>query len=177
MMLKLSRPIPGFRAFVSTLGVALSLTSCNYSFGGGGFPSDIKSLHIQSFENETVQFELDQQLFTKLQEKLPRALGVRPAGEGAADAILRGKIVRYEDAAQNYRPGGTQTGVEVLQHQVQITIAIELINKKNNTILWESTGLTGRGEYRPQNQSDREGREQALNHIVQQIIDGAQSQW
>lgn len=177
MMQNRSRLIRGCRAFVSTLVIAFALTHCSYGFSGGGFPSDIKTLFIQAFENQTVQFELDQQLFRKLQEKLPRALGVRPAGEQAADAVLRGRIVRYEDAAQNYRPGGTQTGVEVLQHQVQITIAIELVNKKNNTILWESSGLTGRGEYRPQNQTDQEGREQALNHIVQQIIDGAQSQW
>lgn len=176
MMQSLSRPIRGCRAFVSTFVLAAALSSC-YSFGGGGFPSDIKTIYIQAFDNETVQFELDQQLFRKLQERIPRALGIRPAGEQVADAVLRGKIVRYEDAAQNYRPGGSQTGVEVLQHQVQITIAVELINRKNNTVLWESSGLTGRGEYRPQNQTDQEGREKALINLVQQIIDGAQSQW
>lgn len=201
-----SRPKPGFRALVNgtlrahsargayarrtrvrrALGVGLCLwmvlaqTSCIYGFTGGGFDPEIKTIFIQPFDNETVQFELDQQLFSKLQERVPRGLGIRFANEQNADAILTGKITRYEDAAQNYRPGGgSQTGVEVLQHQVQITISIRIVDRRpnKNIILWESTTLTGRGEYRPATQTDVEARNQAINHIVQQIIDGAQSQW
>src|SRR5262245_44194377 len=171
---------PGPRATVSALLALLILSSAScYSFrGGGGFPSNIHTMFIQTFENTTAQFELDQQLFAKLNERLPRALGTRPAAEGNADAIVRGRITRYEDAAQNYRAGAdTRTGVQVLQHQVQITISITLIDKRTNTVLWESTNLTGRGEYNPTNQTDQEARQQALNHLVQQIIDGAQSQW
>lgn len=168
--------IPGFRTFVSLAAVALINTSC-YSFGGGGFPSEIRSLYIEPLANETVQFELDQQIFSKLTEKLPRALGVRRAGAENADAVVRGRILRYEDAAQNYRPGDAQQGVQVLQHQVQITLEIQVINRRRNEIIWESSGLTGRGEYRPSDQRDDIGREQAINNIVQQIIDGAQSQW
>lgn len=178
--IQLFRRKPGLQA-IASLALALLSTAaagCNYGFRtGGGFPSDIQTVFIQSFENTTPQFELDQQLFRKLSERLPRALGVRPAGEEAAHAWVRGKIVRYEDAAQNYRAGDTAAGVQVLQHQVQITISIELVNRRNNTILWESGALTGRGEYNPDTGSDQQAREQALNHIVQQIIDGAQSQW
>ena len=176
MMQRRSRPIRGFQTFASLLAV-VALAGC-YSFsGGGGFPSDVKTLFIQPFDNETVQFELDQMIFRTLQEKVPRALGIRPGSEQNADAVLRGKILRYEDAAQNYRPGDSQTGVTVLQHQVQITISLQLVNRKKNEILWESTGLTGRGEYRPADQRDEVARQQAINHLVQQIIDGAQSQW
>ena len=176
---KLFRRIPGHRAAVSALLIALSAAHAGcYGFrGGGGFPADIRTMFIQSFENSTSQFELDQQLFAKLNERLPRALGVRPAVEEKADAVVRGKIARYEDAAQNYRPGDTRSGIQVLQHEVQITISIMLVDKRTNTVLWESTALTGRGSYRPATETDQVGREQALNNIVQQIIDGAQSQW
>ena len=172
----------GSRALVNALIVLLVAgnTSCIYGFrGGGGFPADIHTLFIETFENSTSQFELDQQLFTKLNERLPRALGVRAAGEGNADALVRGKITRYDDAAQNYKTGvpDNRSGIEILQHQVQITISITLIDKRTNTVLWESTNLTGRGEYRPATQSDQDARQQALNNLVQQIIDGAQSQW
>src|SRR3712207_3935867 len=120
-----SRLIPGFRTFAELFAIALVCSNC-YTFSGGGFPSEIKTMFIQPFDNETVQFELDQQLFRKLNERLPRALGVRQAGEQNADAWVKGRIVRYEDVAQNYRPGDSQTGVTVLQHQVQITIEIQL---------------------------------------------------
>jgi len=153
------------------------LASCYTLRSGGGFPSDIHTIFIQTFENSTAQFELDQLLGRKLQEKLPRALGVRVAGEGNADAVVRGTITRYDDVAQNYRPASGSQTVEVLQHQVQITISIQVIDRRKNLLLWESQSLTGRGDYQPANQTDTTGREQALNNLLQQIIDGAQSQW
>src|SRR5687767_3009112 len=107
MMLNRFRPISGIRAAASALLTVGLLASCNYGFtGGGGFPSDIRTLFIQPFENQTPQFELEQQLFSKLQEKLPRALGVRPGSEANADAMVSGRITTYQDAAANYRPGG-----------------------------------------------------------------------
>ena len=161
----------------AALFLSLLASSCYGFRSGGGFPSDIRTMYIQPFDNGTPQFELTQEIFSKLNERLPRALGVRQAGEENADAWVRGKIVRYEDVAQNYRAGDTNTNVEVLQHQVQVTIEVQLINRRNNTILWESQTLTGRGDYRPANQTDKQGREQAITNLVQQIIDGAQSQW
>jgi hypothetical protein len=160
---------------------AVLLTGCNYGFsGGGGFPPDVRTIYIEPFENETVQVELDQQLFRKLQDRLPRALGARPGSEASADALIRGRILRYEDVAQNYRATSGQQqagGVDVLTHQVQITIAVEIIDRKRNVVLWDSQSVVGRGEYRLNDQRDSDAREQALNHILQLIIDGAQSQW
>ena len=165
----------------SVLAIALFTSACNYGFsGGGGFPADVRTIYIEPFDNETVQVELDQQLFRKLTDRLPRALGARPGTETSADAVVRGRIVRYEDAAQSYRATTGQqqsSGVDVLTHQVQITVAVEIIDRKRNVVLWDSNGVVGRGEYRISDQRDTDAREQALNHILQLIIDGAQSQW
>jgi hypothetical protein len=173
------RQLPGILTVNAT---ALLLAACNYGLsGGGGFPSDIRTIFIEPFQNETVQVELDQQLFTKLQERLPRALGTRPGSETSADAVIRGRILRYEDVAQSYRasPGGQQqgSGVDVLTHQVMITVAVEIVDRKRNVVLWDSQSVVGRGEYRIDDQRDVDARDQALNHILQLIIDGAQSQW
>lgn len=152
------------------------LTGC-YSFrGGGGFPNDIRTMYIQPFDNQTSQFELDQQLFRRLQDKLPGALGVRPGGEENADALVRGKILRYENMTQNYRPG-QDNSVAVLSYQVTITVSVEIVDRKRNVVLWDSQSLVGRGDYRANGDDETAGREIALNHILQQIIDGAQSQW
>jgi hypothetical protein len=172
--------IPGHPAN-SLLAAAILIGGCNYGFsGGGGFPSDVRTIYIEPFENETVQVELDQQLFRKLTDRLPRALGARPGTETAADAVVRGRITRYEDAAQSYRATTgqqQQPGVDVLTHQVQITVTVEIVDRKRNVVLWDSNSVVGRGEYRINDQRDTDAREQALNHILQLIIDGAQSQW
>lgn len=161
---------------LAALAIAL-LTACNYGLsGGGGFPSNVRTVYIAPFENKTPQFDLDQQLFRQLTEKLPRALGVRAAGEQSADAIVRGRILSYRDEAQNYRPGD-QGNVRVVQHQIMIMVAIQIVDVKNNVILWESQSLSGRGEYQPDSQPEDPARTKALESIVQQVIDGAQSQW
>ncbi len=180
MKLLLFLRTPGIRGFSALCAGSLLLSACNYGLtGGGGFPADVRTIYIEPFENETVQVELDQQLFRKLNERLPQALGTRPGSETGADAVIRGRILRYEDVAQSYRAtsGQQQSGVDVLTHQVQITVAVEIVDRKRNVILWDSNSVVGRGEYRITDQRDTDAREQALNHILQLIIDGAQSQW
>lgn len=156
------------------LGIAL-LSGCNYGFrGGGGFPSHVRTVFVERFENQTVQFNLENELYTKLIDELPRRLGVRTAGREVADAVVRGRIVRYDDTARNYRPGER---TEVLQRQVQVTLAVEVVDVRRNVVLWESSGLSGNGEYSSSSQTDAVGKASAIENLVQRIIDGVQSQW
>lgn len=172
--------IPGyFRASARLVLLALVVTTagCNYGFrGGGGFPDHVRTIFIEPFENETPQFDLDDLVLAALNEQLPRALGVRLAGENSADAIIRGTVTRYEDVAQNYRPGQGGT-VEVLAHQVRISVALTIVDVRDNVILYESTAISGSGEYQPDTQSDEIARARAIETLIQQIVDGAQSQW
>ncbi|HUG41159.1 MAG TPA: LPS assembly lipoprotein LptE [Longimicrobiales bacterium] len=172
------RRTSGRRAAEALAGAALLLlAACNYGFEGGGFPSHIRTIYIEPFINETAQFDIDQRLSTRLLEELPGQLGVRPAGREVADAILSGRIVRYDDVAQNYRPGSAGQVVDVLSHEVQIGVTVQLLDVRENVIRWESRGLIGRGQYRPDSQTDREGQRQAIENIIEQVVDGAQSQW
>lgn len=158
-------------------GVTIPATACNYGFQGGGFPTHIRTIYIAPFENETPQFELQGRLFTELVEELPAQLGLRTAGAESADAILRGRILRYDDVAQNYRAGSNQQPGAVVGHEVQIGISAELVDVRDNVIRWEARSLTGRGTYDPGSQTDGVGQLEAIESIIEQIIAGAQSQW
>lgn len=158
------------------VGLALSAGACNYGLqGGGGFPAEIRTVYIAPLGNETIQFDLGDQVFSALRDQLPGALGLSLAGESVADAVVRGTVMRYEDVAQNYRAG--QPGsIDVLQHEVQVTLSIQIIDVRKSEILYEQTSVTGRGVYRP-SQNEEVARTEAINVLVQQIINGAQSQW
>ncbi len=156
----------------------LIVGGCNYGFrGGGGFPASIRTIYIEPFENETVQFELQELVYQELFTELPRQLGVRPAGREVADVYVRGRIVGYDDVARNYTPGGANQPSQVVEHEVQVSIAIQLIDTKRNVILWESSRLTGRGSYHLASQTYVDGRAVAIAELTRQIVDGAQSQW
>ncbi|MDX1675652.1 MAG: LPS assembly lipoprotein LptE [Longimicrobiales bacterium] len=158
------------------LALAAGLSGCMYGFEGGGFPPHIRTIYIAPFENQTAQFDVDQQLFTALIEELPAQLGLQPAGRENADAILTGSIRRYEDVAQNYGTG-SQGGSGVLTHEVQIAISAQLVDVRDNVIRWEAGSLVGRGTYEPARETDDAGQQGAIASIIEQIIDGAQSQW
>lgn len=157
--------------------IALAATGCNYSFRAGSFPPPhIRSIAILPFENETTRFELTGELYEKLLSNLPAALGVRTAGEDVADAIVRGSITRYDIAAPNYRAAAAGRPAEVLQRQVNISVRVEIIDLVENVILWESSNVAARGQF-PEGSPEEQGRIDAIELLVQGIVDGAQSNW
>ncbi len=156
---------------------ALAFIGCGvYTFtGGGGLPRHIDSIAILPFENQTTQFTLTQELTQALQDDVPGRLGLDFADENTADAVLRGTITRYDERAVNFQadPGGPQ----VFQRRVDITVSVELYDRKEDRVIWRSSALGASGEYLPDSQSEEAGRQLAIENLVQKIIDGAQSQW
>lgn len=159
------------------VGLAAALAACNYGFEGGGFPAHIRTVYIEPFANETPQFDLDQKLYDRMLDELPRKLGVRVAGREQADAMVQGTISRYDDMAQAYNPASGQTAPVVAANEVQIGISVRLVDVRDNLIRWESTRLVGRGTYNPASDTEETGQLIAIASIIEQIIDGAQSQW
>lgn len=169
------RPRPGSWKRASTLALALLLGACNYGLRGGGFPEHIRTIYVESFENRTPQFELEQQVFTAMVDEVPSALGVQVGSRANADALLTGSILGYDDVAQNYSSAGDGR-IQVLQHQVRISVEVRLVDVRENVILWEGR-VSGNGQYAPDSETEDEGRRIAIEAIVRDVIDGAQSQW
>lgn len=163
---------------VAALAASLVPTGCMYSFRAGSFPPEhIRTIAVVPFENETARFELSGELYDQLFRNLPRALGIRTAGEDVADAIVRGTIVRYDVVAPNYRAGAEGQPAEVLQRQVNITVRVEIVDLVENVILWEDRSVTAQGQFLEASESEDVGRAEAIELLVQKIVDGAQSNW
>ena len=148
---------------------------CNYGFRSGSFPDHIRTVAILPFDNDTNRFELTQEIHEELLQTLPSALGVTNAGEDAADAVVRGRIVRYDLTSPLFR--SDQLGqVDVLQRQVSIRVEVELIDLVENVILWDDRGLSTQGQYL-EGEPEEIGRMEAIELLVQRVVDGAQSNW
>lgn len=147
-----------------------------YSFtGGGGLPGHVRAIAILPFDNRTTQFTLTQELTQALQNEVPGRLGLKPADETTADAVLRGTILRYSDDATNFQ--ADPTGPVIFQRRVSIAISAEIYDVTEEQVLWEAGSLSAVGEYLPDSQSELDGRQLAITNLIQLIIDGAQSQW
>lgn len=152
------------------------LAGCLYGFAGGGLPPHIRTVAIMPFDNQTPEAALTQAVAEALREAIQGRLGLRPAAEATADAVVRGAITRYEPNAQlSFQPGQQGAAPVVTRRLVQMTLSVEIYDQRQGRVLWQRSGLTVDGEYQPPQEA--EGRRLALNKLVNDIVDGAQSQW
>jgi Lipopolysaccharide-assembly len=163
------RLISGFLASLSLL----ILPAC-YGFAGGGLPPTIKTVAVLPFDNQTPEPTLTQEISRAVREAVEQRLGLRQAVEPRADAVVRGSITRYEPDLPVAYTGGDST-VTVTQRELQITVSVEILDQRQNKPLWQRSGLTVRGTYEPGREAD--GRRKALDDLVVNIVEGAQSQW
>jgi hypothetical protein len=165
------RRISGFLASLS----GLALGGCLYGFAGGGLPPGIRTVAVLPFDNLTPDPSLTQDIQNAVRDAVQGRLGLRPAGESTADAVVRGVITRYQpDLPVAYQ--GTQANqVDVTRRLVQITVTVEIVNQHTGRALWQRSGLTVEGDYQAGNEA--EGRTKAYDRLVTNIVEGAQSQW
>ncbi len=110
-----------------------------------------------------------------VREAVENRLGLRPAGEDQADAIVRGTITRYDPDLPIAFQGGVANQVDVTRRLVRLTVAVEIYDTNADRTLWQRNGLTLEGDYETGREQD--GIDRALDKLVTDIVDGAQSQW
>lgn len=151
----------------------LASSACIYGFSGGGLPRDIKTVAVLPFENDTPAPELQRELAEELRKALSSRLGLREASEEKASAIVRGTIVRYEiDVPEAFSANPAQA--TSARRRLQVVVKVEIFNQLTGKALWTKE-ITAVGAYAEN--AEAAGRKQAIERIVNDVIEGAQSQW
>ena len=154
---------------------ALSSAGCLYGFAGGGLPPHIRTVAVLPFDNLSAEPTLTQEVSEAVRLAIEQRLGLRPSAESTADAVVRGTIRRYDaDIPLSFR-AGEAGNVSVTRRRVQISLSVQIYDQREDRMLWERTSLVIDGEYEPPRED--EGRAVALEKLVNDIVDGAQSQW
>jgi len=153
---------------------ALAACGVHYGFSEGAFPPHIHTMAVLPFENQTSTSELQSELLETMRHDLQRRLGVRDAPEERADALVRGTIVAYDvDVPVAFSADPRQT--VSARRRLQITVDVEILDQTTGKTLWQRRGLRAEGEYAER--AEGEGRKQAITKLVNDVIEGAQSQW
>jgi hypothetical protein len=169
------RSIRIFGSFRSVAFVSL-LAACgvHYGFSEGAFPSHVRTMAILPFENQTATTELQSELFDTMRRELQKRLGVRDAAQDDADALVRGTIVAYDVDVPVAFSADPRQAVSA-RRRLQITVDVEILDQTTGKTLWQRKGLRAEGEYAER--AEPEGRKEAIKRIVNDIVEGAQSQW
>lgn len=165
-----------------TLGALVALVAlllgagCRYGYGfaGGGLPTGVRTAAVLPFDNNTAVPELQREIADALRSGLQRRLGLRSAPESRANAVVRGIIVTYDaDVPIAYNADPTQS--TSARRKLVLTVDVEIAEQGSGTVLFARKGMRAEGEYAEGAESL--GRQQAIERIVNQVIEGAQSQW
>jgi Lipopolysaccharide-assembly len=162
-----------FGGLIVSLSV-LFVTGCFYSFAGGGLPPNIHTMSIGTFDNQTASPDLPKELYDTMHRELQKRLGVRDAPSDRADALVKGTIQSYEADVPVGFSANPQQAVSA-RRRLQITVDIEIIDQSNGRALYSQKALREEADYDERAEAD--GREKAIAKLVQQIIDGVQSNW
>jgi hypothetical protein len=164
------------RSGALSLALLLLSAACGvrYGFAGGGLPAHIRTVAVLPFENETASPELQRELVELLRRDLRARLGLRDGVEATADAVVRGTIKNYDVDIPVGFSANPEQAVSA-RRQLRVTIDVEIVDQSNGKILWQRRGLRGEGEY--SERGEAQGRRTAIEKIVGDIVEGAQSQW
>lgn len=154
----------------------LALAGCltRYGFAGGGLPEHIRTMAVLPFDNETSSPDLPRELLEAMRRDVDSRLGVRDAPVERADAVVRG-IIRTYDVDVPVGLNTTQTQSVASRRKLQITLDVQIVDQTTGKTLFERKGLRAEGEYAERDEAG--GRRDAIQRIVNDLIEGAQSQW
>jgi hypothetical protein len=162
------------------LCAALLVTGCSYGFAGGGLPPELKTVAVLPFENRTSDPTVAQEANREVREAVQSRLGLRGATEAQADVVVRGTVTRYEpDQPVSYRgtgsTGGRANDVQVSKRLLQLSLDLEMIQKSDGRNLLRTRTFSVDAQYDPGREAN--GRRDALEQLINRLVQEAQSQW
>ena len=172
------RSIPRSGIFIRVLPLLLLAAACvtRYGFAGGGLPRHIRTMAILPFDNETPTAELQRELLEAMRRDFQPRLGVRDAPRDRADALVRGIIRTYDvDVPVGYTANQPQAQATASRRKLQLTLDVEIVDQTTGKTIFERKGLRAEGEYAERDEAG--GRRDAIKRIVNDMVEGAQSQW
>lgn len=126
------------KALFGVLVLAMFIGGCGYNFRGGqnNLPSDVKSVAIPVFVNNTAEVRIETIFTDEVIFQFTRSQMVRVVPEGEADAILRGTLTRVdlEDVALT----ASETS---RQRRITIYVSANLTRVRDGKILWQNKRL------------------------------------
>ncbi len=157
---------------VSLFGVFL-LSGCGvYSFSGA-VATDIKSISIPLFENQTAEFGIQETITDALVAGFQREGILKIVDESHADAILHGIILNISDTPNTYT-----ADEHVSEYRFQITCEITLVKTTTGEDLWKQTFSTwGNYTYTGSFEDRQTGMDEALRKLTEDILNRIVANW
>jgi hypothetical protein len=160
------------------LGLTL-FSGCGKSRGGYSnewlYPTNIETVYVEMFENETfrrgLEYELTDALAKRIEAETPYKI---VSDRDVADSVISGKIVAIDDKVLSME---RQTG-RPLEKQADIAAKVNWKNLKTGQFFVENVSVRGAMSYSAWlNQGFDYGSTVAVNRLAERIVEQMQTKW
>lgn len=161
------------KRFLIIVAVALwGLTAgCGvYTFTPKG-KSDIKSVSVERFENETAEYGLEDRMTDQVIDALLAEGTLKVLEAEYADARLLGSLTRYTRGPYSYDDQDI-----VGSYAVEMTFEISLRKTADDTEIWKEN-ITQKGIYSIDTETEEDGRQRAIDLLIADIINKTTKSW
>lgn len=156
--------------FLMTL--LLILCACSvYTFSPSAL-GGIKTIAIPVFENQTTEYGLEELITQELNQTFVEDNTLKVVPEGQADAVLPGTVTSYSREAYTY-----DVNEQVEEYIVRITLKVKLENAKSGKIIWEEENLSDYGLYSSLEETETDGKTEAIKKLVDEILNRTVKGW
>lgn len=144
--------------------------ACGYSFRSP-VPPHLDTVYVPTFENETREFQLTQQLTERVVGEFLNESRLRLVGdEDDADLLVLGTVKAYEEEALSYDPR-QGANPDVFSRRVLLTVDVRLEDQVRDETLWENASLRQWGEFSEEQGETREdGIARAVDKIAEEVL-------
>ncbi len=171
-----SRTRRAWRPFVTIVAVSalLAQSGCLYGFAGGGLPRELRTVAVLPFDNLTPVPDVQRELFEALRKAMQDRLNLRDAPADRADVLVTGTIKEYEvDLPVGVTADPRQA--TSARRKLQIVVDFEIVNQKTGESLQTKTGARREAQYAEG--AELRGRRDAIEQLINELIDDMLSQW
>jgi hypothetical protein len=172
MMISWRREITKLVLMALVTGVTIGLISaCGvYTFNPRG-KSEISTLAVEPFENSTPQYGLADVMTETVIDAFIADGSIKVVSSDVAQAILVGKLTRYERLAHEFNEFD-----QVSRYKVQVGVDVALKNPADRSDIW-TIQLTLDGVYDADAESEEDGRRRVGEQLVEAVLNKTTKSW
>ena len=127
------------------------IVGCSYYSMAGSIPANIKNVNIPLIENDTAEFEISENLTSKIIQEIAIQNILKITDDSNSDSTILGVITNASDG-----PFSFDTNEQVDEYRFSLSLKVTWIDNENEKNLIEKT-FTGFGNYSINNDPSSDG--------------------